>query len=129
MQGNATTGAANNSWISREIWAPINHRAQLWKTNSLPQDISRQLGRQIKNSLQLDHKKQATDIADKIEGHLAAGDLQEAWHRLKGWYRAALDRVPQPCPQTMERQMAERQELYRRVPHRRDPIPTITNTM
>ena len=41
---------------------------------------------------------------------------QKAWHRLKGWYRAAVDRAPSPDPATLKRIMAERVDLYRYVP-------------
>ena len=37
----------------------------------------------------------------------------EAWHRIKGWYKAAVDRAPLPARVTLERITAERVELYR----------------
>ena len=40
----------------------------------------------------------------------------EAWHQLKGWYRAAVDCAPPPARVTLERIMAERVDLYRYVP-------------
>ena len=43
---------------------------------------------------------------------LGAGNVQEAFRHLKEWYRAASKMQAAPCPQTMERQMDERVELY-----------------
>ena len=47
---------------------------------------------------------------------------REAWHRIKGWYKAAFDRAPPPARVTLERITAERVDLYRCVP------PPGTNT-
>ena len=40
----------------------------------------------------------------------------EAWHRIKGWYKAAVDHAPPPARVTLERIKAERVELYSYVP-------------
>ena len=44
--------------------------------------------------------------------------IQEAWYRLQGWYKAAVDRAPQPARATLKRVTAERVALYSRVPPR-----------
>ena len=49
--------------------------------------------------------------------------IQEAWHRLQGWYKAAVDRPPPPARATLKRVMAERAKLYSRVPPPGDTIP------
>ena len=41
---------------------------------------------------------------------------REAWHQIKGWYKAAFDRAPPPAWVTLERITAERVELYSYVP-------------
>ena len=41
---------------------------------------------------------------------------QEAWHRLQGWYKAAVDRPPPPARATLKRVTAEQARLYSRVP-------------
>ena len=63
------------------------------------------------------------NAACNIEGHLELGDLKEAWRCLKGLYTAALDRPPKPCHNSMEKQTAEREELYWKVSPPWDPIP------
>ncbi len=49
--------------------------------------------------------------------------MKEAWHAFKGWYRAAEDRPPPACPETMAKQTAEHVELYMRAPPMGTPLP------
>ena len=58
----------------------------------------------------------------KTVGLLEAGDLAEAWSSWKGWYTAAADWPPKPCHETMEKQTAERVDLYEKLPPLGDPI-------
>ena len=61
---------------------------------------------------------------------LLGGDPQnakEAWRRLKGWYKAAVNRAPPPAQATLERITAERVDLYIYVPSQGENIPvTVT---
>ena len=41
---------------------------------------------------------------------------RESWHRLKGWYRAAVDRAPPPARITLDRITTERVDFYIYVP-------------
>ena len=49
--------------------------------------------------------------------------IQEAWYRLQGWYKAAVDRAPPPARATLKWITAERVTLYSRVPPLGDSIP------
>ena len=49
--------------------------------------------------------------------------IQEAWQRIKGWYKAAVDCAPPPARVTLKRIMAERVELYSYVPPTGKNIP------
>ena len=49
--------------------------------------------------------------------------IQEAWHRIQWWYKAAVDRAPPPARVTLERITAERVALYSRFPTPGDNIP------
>ena len=95
----------------------------LRRSGKLAQRGARKLGREIKASLKADRAKRAENVATAVEGHLQTGDLKEAWRCLKGWYRAVEDRAPKPCYQSLGKQTAEREELYRKVPPPGDPIP------
>ena len=48
---------------------------------------------------------------------------QEAWQRLKGWYKALFDRAPPPARATLERITAEQADLYSYVPSPGKNIP------
>ena len=65
------------------------------------------------------------DAGKDVEA-LLGGDPQkskEAWRRMKGWYRAAVNRVPPPAQATLERITEERVELYSHVPSPGENIP------
>jgi hypothetical protein len=62
-------------------------------------------------------------IGNAIEAELAKGDVQEAFHLLKGWYWVVSETVARPCPQTMVQQMEDQVELYRRWDSPGDPLP------
>ena len=49
--------------------------------------------------------------------------IQEAWYRLQGWYKAAVDRAPPPAQAMLKRVTAERVALYSRVSPPGDSIP------
>ena len=49
--------------------------------------------------------------------------IKEAWYRLQGWYKAAVDRAPPPAQATLKRITAERVTLYSRVQPLGDSTP------
>jgi hypothetical protein len=58
-----------------------------------------------------------------IESELTGGNVQEAFHHLKGWYRAATETQAKPCYQTMERQTLERVDIHARRESLGDRLP------
>ena len=54
--------------------------------------------------------------------------IQEAWHRIQGWYKAAVDRAPPPDRVALEQITAERVALYSYVPPPGDNIPVVIET-
>ena len=90
-----------NNWIQPATWAMVDARVGMKKQGLLTQQLTRKLGRQIKAALNKDRGKRAADVAKEIEAKLAAGEMQEAWKLLKGWYHAAEDRPPKPCHASM----------------------------
>ena len=75
-------------------------------------------------------RKRRVEAVGKDVGALLGGDPQnakEAWRRMKGWYKAAVNRALPPAQATLERITAERVELYSHVPPPGDNIPvTVT---
>ena len=49
--------------------------------------------------------------------------IQEAWYRIQGWYKAAVDQDPPPARATLKRVTAERVALYSQVPPPGDSLP------
>jgi hypothetical protein len=68
----------------------------------------------IHAALKRDRAARTARIGESIVAELAEGNVHEAFRHLKGWYREASETQARPCFQTMERQMEERVELYRR---------------
>ncbi len=55
-------------------------------------------------------------MAKTIESELMGGDVQEAFHHLKGWYRDASSTSLWLCYLSLEKQTAYREALYRSDP-------------
>ena len=51
--------------------------------------------------------------------------IQEAWHRIQGWCKAAVGRAPPPTQVTLKKIMAERVALYSYVPPPGENIPVV----
>ena len=76
-------------------------------------------------SLKTDRRWRAEEAEAEVESVL---DLDsplhwEAWHRIKGWYKAVVKHALTPALVTLERIMAERVELYSYVPPPGTNIP------
>ena len=95
----------------------------LRRYGSLNQNGERRLGRKISQSFAQDRKDRAAKAAGEIEAALGLGDIKESFNIAKRWYRAAEDRALKPCYESMAKQTAEREELYRKVIPPGDPIP------
>ena len=78
----------------------------------------RRLGRAIRTSLQGDRKRRVETAGQEVETLLGEDppNPKEVWIRLKGWYKAAVNRAPPPARSTLKRIMTERVDLYSYVP-------------
>ena len=89
----------------------------------------RRLSRAIRASLKGERKRRVEATGTDVEA-LLGGDTpnaKEAWRKMKGRYKAAVNRAPPPAQATLERITAERVELYSHVPPPGDNIPvTVT---
>jgi hypothetical protein len=112
-----------NQLISDDIWVLINHWAALRQAGKLNQCGSRVIGRGIKAALVSDRKQHAADVGDKIKMLMAAGEVKEAWHCLKGWYAMVEDHAPKASHDMLVQQTEERIALYSRVPPPRGLLP------
>ena len=83
------------------------------------------LGEEVKKSLAEDRIRRADEAGAEVEA-LVKADLpliQEAWYRLKGWYKAAVDQALPPAQATLKWITAERVALYSWFPPPGDSIP------
>ena len=113
----------DNAWISDDTWVLIQHRAEIARKGTLNHSEGRRLQRRIWASLRADRSVRAARVGDAIEQELAGGNVQEAFRHLKGWYTEAAAKAPPPCYLQLERQTADREELYRRRDPPGEPIP------
>ena len=63
------------------------------------QTLIRRLGRTIKASVMTDRRRQVEKVGAEVE-ELVGEDpplIQEAWHRIKGWYKDAVGHAPPPA--------------------------------
>ena len=86
-----------NVWISEEMWRLVDERVSAGRGKRVQARI-RRLSREIAASLKGDRKSRV-EIAREEVGTLLGVDPpnpKEAWRRLKGWYKAAVNRAPPP---------------------------------
>ena len=83
------------------------------------------MGKEIGKSLSRDRKRRTEEAGATVENLMKADPplVQEAWHRLQGWYKATADHPPPPARATLKRVTEERTQLYSRVPPPGDAIP------
>ena len=62
------------------------------------------LSREIAASLKGDRKRKVEIAGEEVETLLGEDPLnpKDAWRRLKGWYKAAVNRAPPPARATLE---------------------------
>ena len=82
----------------------------------------RRMGKAITASLAQDRRRRAEEAGAEVEALMKADPplIQEAWYRLQGWYKAAVDHTPPPARATLKRVTAERVTLYSRIPPPRE---------
>ena len=117
-----------NAWISEETWRLDDKRVSA-KRGTRVWAILRILGRAFRASLKGDRKRRVEDAGKDVEA-LLGGDppnMKEARRRMKGWYKAAVNRAPPPARATLEQITAERVELYSQVPSPGDNILVSVN--
>ena len=108
-----------------ETWRLVDKKVSALRDPAKGQAIKRRLGRAIKASLAADRRRRADDAGTEVEALVGADPplIQEAWHKIQGWYKAAVDRDPPPARVMLKRIMAERVALDSYVPPPGENIP------
>ena len=91
--------ARQNAWISAETWRLIDERVSTRQDPRYGQADMQRLGKEIRKSLAKDRSRRTEEAGAAVEALMKADPplIQEAWHRLQGWYKAAVDRPPPPA--------------------------------
>ena len=99
-------------------WRLIDERVSTRRDPRYGTSYRRQKGKAVHKNLAADIRRRADEAGAEVEALVKADPplIQEAWCRLQGWYKAAVDRVPPPARATRKQVTAERVALYSRVP-------------
>ena len=84
-----------NTWISKDTWRLVDERVSARRGTRVRERI-RRLGRSIQASLKGDRKRRVGAAGTGVEA-LLGGDppnAKEVCWRMKGWYKAAVNRAP-----------------------------------
>ena len=113
-----------NAWNSETTWRLVDERVSTRRDPARDQHLIWRLGHDITMSLKVYRRLRAEEAGEEVEKLLGSEPPihREAWHRMKGWYQAAVDRVPPPARVTLKRITAERMDLYIYVPPPGDNI-------
>jgi hypothetical protein len=114
-------------WVSNATWQLIKQRMSLRRAGQLCRNEASKMQREIKKALRVDRDTRTKSVGETITNKLAGGNVQEAFRHLKGWYWSATNIQARPCFQTMDRQTAERIDLYRMRDPPRLPIHVSEN--
>ena len=117
--------AWKNSWISVTTWRLMDKRVSACWYIEKYQALIRRLGCAIKASLREDRKRRAEEVGAEVETLLGLYPPLhwEAWHRIKGWYKAVVDCDLPPSQVTLGQITAQRVELYSYIPPPGTNIP------
>ena len=87
-----------NEWISEEMWRLVDKRVFARRETGVHARI-RRLNRAIRASLQGGRKRRVEIVGQEVETLLGEDPLnaKEAWRRLKGWYKAAVNQYLPPA--------------------------------
>ena len=94
--------ARRNAWISAETWRLIDKRVSTRRYPRYGQVDRRRMGKAITASLAQDRRRRAEEAGAEVEALVKEDPplIQEAWYRLQGWYKAAVDRALPPAQAT-----------------------------
>jgi hypothetical protein len=113
-----------HDWVSESTWLLIKQRMSLHRAGWLCWCIGQGMQRAIHAALKVDHTALMAQVGDSIVADLAETNIHEAFHHLKGWYRAAMETQARPCFHTMEMQTEERKRanLYQQCDSLGPPV-------
>ena len=96
--------AKKNTLILAATWRLVDERVSSFRDIANDQALIPRLGHAIKASFQEDRKRREEEAGSKVETLMGSEPPihREAWKRIKGWYKAGVDRAPPPDWVTLE---------------------------
>ena len=96
--------ALNNTWILATTWRLVDKRVPACQDIAEYQVLIWRLGRAINPSLRVEKRRRAEEAGAEVETLLGSDPPlhQEAWHRIKGWYKDAVEHAPPPAWVTLD---------------------------
>ena len=87
-----------NGWISEDTWRIFDKRVSA-RRKTRDQTRIRRMIRAITASLKGDRRRRVETAGEEVEALLGVDPpmSQEAWQRLKVWYKAAVNYAPPPA--------------------------------
>ena len=81
------------------MWRLIDKRVSARRDPRYETVYRRRMGKAVQASLAADRRRRAEVAGVEVEALVKADPplIQEAWYRLQGWYKAAVDRAPPPA--------------------------------
>ena len=88
-----------NAWISEKTWILIDERVSARREPKYGQVFTRRIGKAVKKSMAEERKRRADEAGAEVEALVKADPplIQEAWYRIQGWYKAAVDHALPPA--------------------------------
>jgi hypothetical protein len=113
------------NWVSDKMRLLIKWRTSLRWAGWLRWCIGQHMQCAIDALLKVDRTAHMVQVGKSINANLTKGNVHEAFCHLKGWYWLAMETQARPCFQTMEKQTAERVDLYQQ--HDSPGLPVAVN--
>ena len=103
----------------------VDERASARQDPSKDQSLIWRFGRPITARLKGDRRRQVEEDGAEVDTIIGSDPPlhREDWHRLKGWYQAAVNHTPPPALVTLERITSERVNLYSYITPLGENIP------
>ena len=81
------------------MWRLVDERVSTRRDPRYGQAERRRMGKAITEILVQYRRKMVEEEGAEVEALMKADPplIQEAWYRLQGWYKAAVDRAPPPA--------------------------------
>ena len=94
-----------NAWTSSATWRLVDEIVSARRYLERYQALIRRLIRAIQASLMTDRRRRAEEVGEEVEALLGLDPPlhREAWHHIKGWYKAAVDHASPPAQAALER--------------------------